>query len=65
MLAILCIVKLSKYHTRELLGRLGEWRYGHKLVKVYKLRLIERHRVKPEGKGNWRVYDRLTKKGKE
>ncbi len=68
-LAVVRLVKTigdSKYHTRELLTMLGEWEYGHKLiVKAYKLGLIDRYRVRPEGKGNWRVYNKLTKKGME
>ena len=56
----------KEYHTRELLRMLGEWGHGHKLLlKAYKLGLVERQRSKPEGRGNWRVYNRLTKSGKE
>ena len=56
----------GRYHTRELLNMLGEWGYGHKLLlKAYKLGLIDREKVKPEGKGNWRVYNKLAKRGKE
>ncbi len=56
----------GRYHTRELLNILGEWGYGHKLLlKAYELGLVERERVKPEGRGNWRVYNMLSKRGKE
>jgi len=56
----------GKYYTRELLNMLGEWGYGHRLLmRAYNLGLIERERMKPEGKGNWRVYNRLTRMGKE
>ncbi len=50
---------------RALLSILGEWGYGHKLLmKTYELGLVEREKVKPEGRGNWRVYNRLTRDGK-
>ena len=63
---LLVTIRDREYHTRELLNMLGEWGYGHKLLlKAYKLGLIDRKRVKPKGKGNWRVYNKLTKKGKE
>ncbi len=56
----------GRYHTRELLSTLGEWGYGHKLLmKAYKLGLIEREKTRPEGRGNWRVYNRLTRMGRE
>ena len=56
----------GNYHTRELLNILGEWGYGHKLLmKAYKLGLVHRERTRHEGRGNWRVYNRLTKKGKQ
>ena len=66
------IVRLLKtigndtYHTRELLDTLKGWSYGHRLLlRAEKLGLIERKRSRPEGRGNWRVYNRLTGKGRE
>ncbi len=56
----------GKYHTRELLNVLREWGYGHKLLlKAFSLGLVKRERIKPKGKGNWRVYNSLTLQGKE
>ncbi len=66
LVRLLMIIENEKCHTRELLNILGEWGYGHKLLlKAYELGLIERERVKPEGRGNWRVYNMLSKRGKE
>ena len=66
------LVKLLKtvgegsYHTRELLGIIGEWGYGHKLlVKAHRLGLVDRERIKRDGRGNWRIYNKLSKKGRE
>ena len=56
----------DSYPTRELLNILKEWGYGHiLLLKANKLGLVERERVRNQGKGNWRVYNRLTKKGRD
>ncbi len=38
---------------------------GRALVKAYKLGLIDRERVKSEGKGNWRMYNKLAKRDKQ
>ena len=61
---LLMTIGHKECYTRELLEMIGEWQYGHKLLlKAQDLGLIERRRVKPDGKGNWRIYNRLTKKG--
>ena len=66
------IVKLLKtigkrrYYTRELLSKLKQWGHGHKLlVEAYDMGLVDRENVKTRGKGNWRVYNKLTTRGKE
>lgn len=60
-------VGIGRYHTRELLDMLGGgWDYRHKLLlRAEKLGLVEREKVRPKGKGNWRVYNKLTKKGED
>ena len=56
----------GKYHTRALLEMLGGRSYGHKLLlRAEKRGLVEREKVRPEGKGNWRVYNKRTKKGED
>lgn len=56
----------GRYYTRKLLGIMKGWGYGHKLMlKAHRMGLIEREKVKPEGKGNWRIYNRVTPLGKK
>jgi histone acetyltransferase (RNA polymerase elongator complex component) len=50
----------KEYHTRELLKKMGAYGYGHKLlIKAERIGLVERRTNKN------RMYNTLTKKGKE
>lgn len=66
LLRLLNTIGGNRYYTRELLKLMKEWGYGHRLLRTAEsLRLVKRERKEPEGKGNWRVYNSLTEKGKK
>jgi len=60
MVKLLKTIGDKEYHTRELLKKLGAYGYGHKLlIKAERIGLVERRTNKN------RMYNTLTKKGKE
>lgn len=60
MVKLLKTIGDKEYHTRELLKKLGAYGYGHKLlIKAERIGLVERRTNKN------RMYNALTKKGKE
>ena len=60
MVKLLKTICDKEYHTRELLKKLGAYGYGHKLlIKAERIGLVERRTNKN------RMYNTLTKKGKE
>ena len=60
MVKLLKTIGDKEYHTRELLKKLGAYGYGHKLlIKAERIGLVERTTNKN------RMYNTLTKKGKE
>jgi predicted transcriptional regulator len=60
MVKLLKTIGNKEYHTRELLKKLGAYGYGHKLlIKAERIGLVERRTNKN------RMYNTLTKKGKE
>ncbi|MFQ5941733.1 MAG: hypothetical protein ACE5KA_08575 [Nitrososphaerales archaeon] len=62
---LLMVIGNKRYHNRELLKVMNERGYAHTLLlRAHKLRLVERKNVRSKDKGNRRVYNRLTKKGK-
>jgi hypothetical protein len=66
LVRLLKTIDNEAFDTRELLNELGEYGYGHKLLlKADKLGLVERRKVKPNGKGNWRISNKLSNKGKQ
>ena len=69
LIPLLRILKKNKeLHTRELLITMGSWGYGQSLMKrATNLGLIER-KVKKEksaGRGEPRIYNSLTNKGRD
>jgi hypothetical protein len=50
--------------TRILLQKLGANNLHHVILQAEKEGYIKRKRVKPQGKGNYLVYNHLTPKGK-
>jgi hypothetical protein len=50
--------------TRTLLQKLGANNLHHVILQAEKEGYIKRKRVKPQGKGNYLVYNHLTPKGR-
>jgi hypothetical protein len=64
VLSILLKQKENALSTRILLQRLGANNLHHVILQAEKEGYIKRKRVKPQGKGNYLVYNRLTPKGR-
>jgi predicted transcriptional regulator len=64
VLSILLKQKGNALSTRILLQRLGANNLHHVILQAEKEGYIKRERVKPQGKGNYLVYNRLTPKGR-
>ncbi len=64
VLSMLAKQKGNTLPTRILLRRLGANNLHQVILQAEKEGYIERKRVKPHGKGNYLVYNRLTPKGK-
>jgi predicted transcriptional regulator len=64
VLSILAKQKENALPTRILLQKLGANNLHHVILQAEKEGYIKRKRVKPQGKGNYRIYNRLTPKGK-
>ena len=64
VLSILAIQKGNALSTRMLLQKLGANNLHHVILQAEKEGYIKRKRVKPQGKGNYLVYNRLTPKGR-
>ncbi len=64
VLSMLVKQKGNTLPTRILLRKLGANNLHHVILQAEKEGYIERKRVKPQGKGNYLVYNRLTPKGK-
>jgi hypothetical protein len=64
VLSILAIQKGNALSTRILLQKLGANNLHHVILQAEKEGYIKRKRVKPQGKGNYLVYNRLTPKGR-
>lgn len=63
VLSILVKQKGNALTTRILLRKLGANNLHHVILQAEKEGYIKRKRVKPQGKGNYLVYNRLTPKG--
>jgi hypothetical protein len=63
VLSILLKQKGNALPTRMLLQKLGANNLHHVILQAEKEGCIKRKRVKSQGKGNYRVYNRLTPKG--
>ena len=64
LLSILIKQKGNTLPTRMLLQKLGANNLHHVILQAEKEGYIKRKRVKPQGKGNYLVYNRLTPKGR-
>ena len=64
VLSMLVKQKGNTLPTRILLRKLGANNLHHVILQAEKEGYIERKRVKPQGKGNYLVYNHLTPKGK-
>lgn len=64
VLSILVKQKGNALTTRILLRKLGANNLHHVILQAEKEGYIKRKRVKPQGKGNYLVYNRLTPKGR-
>jgi uncharacterized membrane protein len=64
VLSILVKQKGNALHTRILLRKLGANNLHYVILQAEKEGYIKRKRVKPRGKGNYLVYNRLTSKGR-
>lgn len=64
IIAIVRAIGTEKIQTRDLYRKIPHSHHKD-LKKAEALGLIEREKVKPEGKGNWPVYNKLTLKGKK
>ena len=64
VLSILAKQKGNALSTRILLQKLGANNLHHVILQAEKEGYIKRKRVKPQGKGNYLVYNRLTPKGR-
>jgi hypothetical protein len=64
VLSMLVKQKGNTLPTRILLRKLGANNLHRVILQAEKEGYIERKRVKPQGKGNYLVYNRLTSKGK-
>jgi hypothetical protein len=64
LLSILIKQKGNVLPTRILLQRLGANNLHHVILQAEKEGYIKRKRVKPQGKGNYPVYNQLTPKGR-
>jgi hypothetical protein len=64
VLSILAKQKGNVLTTRILLQKLGANNLHHVILQAEKEGYIKRKRVKPQGKGNYLVYNRLTPKGR-
>jgi hypothetical protein len=67
MLMILSEAEDAGMYTKELLNRMGSVAYGQKMIKLGEDKgYIRRVRkIKPNGKGNYRVMNYVTPKGKK
>lgn len=65
VLSILVKQKGNALPTRILLRKLGANNLHHVILQAEKEGYIERKRVKPQGKGNYLVYNHLTPKGRK
>jgi hypothetical protein len=64
LLSILIKQKGNTLPTRMLLQKLGANNLHHVILQAEKEGYIKRKRVKPQGKGNYSVYNHLTPKGR-
>lgn len=64
VLSILVKQKGNALPTRMLLQKLGANNLHRVVLQAEKEGYIKRKRVKPQGKGNYRVYNSLTPKGR-
>ena len=64
VLSILVKQKGNALPTRMLLQKLGANNLHRVILQAEKEGYIKRKRVKPQGKGNYRVYNSLTPKGR-
>ncbi len=67
MLRVLSVLSKQKENalpTRVLLQKLGANNLHHVILQAEREGYIKRKRVKPQGKGNYLVYNRLTPKGR-
>jgi hypothetical protein len=64
VLSILVKQKGNALPTRILLQKLGANNLHHVILQAEQEGYIRRKRIKPQGKGNYLVYNQLTSKGK-
>ncbi|HEV3432988.1 MAG TPA: hypothetical protein VG098_03240 [Nitrososphaera sp.] len=64
VLSILFKQKGNALPTRVLLQKLGANNLHHVILQAEREGYIKRKRVKPQGKGNYLVYNHLTPKGR-
>ena len=64
VLSILVKQKGNALPTRTLLQKLGANNLHHVILQAEKEGYIKRKRVKPQGKGNYLVYNHLAPKGR-
>lgn len=64
VLSILIKQKGNALPTRILLQKLGANNLHHVILQAEKEGYIKRKRVKPQGRGNYLVYNHLTPKGR-
>jgi hypothetical protein len=64
VLSVLFKQKENTLPTRVLLQKLGANNLHHVILQAEREGYIKRKRVKPQGKGNYLVYNRLTPKGR-
>ena len=64
VLSILVKQKGNALSTRILLRKLGANNLHHVILQAEEEGYIKRKRVKPQGKGNYLIYNRLTPKGR-
>jgi len=64
VLSVLVKQKGNALPTRVLLRKLGANNFHHMILQAEKEGYIKRKRVKPQGKGNYLVYNCLTPKGR-
>lgn len=67
MLRVLSVLSKQKENTlptRVLLQKLGANNLHHVILQAEREGYIKRKRVKPQGKGNYLVYNHLTPKGR-